>query len=297
MFGYVTPFVPELKVKDNELYRAYYCGLCRALGSYGAGSKLSLNYDAAFAAVLLQGVTGGEPSFEKHACAVHPLRGKVPTAAESPVLDYCAAVCVLLARYKILDDAHDGMPMRKAALPVISHGVRLAKKKYPEADRALEEGLEKLRAVEAAPECDTDAAPLTFGELLGRLFAAYPGLDPTQKAVISELGRKLGGYIYIADAWDDLEEDRRRGGYNIFLRGEPEHPRETCSAMLDMYINSAVLAYDLLDVQANKALLDNIMYAGLSVKAAAVLRGEGKRKKDELKEEPSSGKEAEDGSL
>ena len=63
-------------------------------------------------------------------------------------------------------------------------------------------------------------------------------------------------------------------------------PRATCAAMLDMYINSAVLAYDLMDLRINKPLLDNIMYMGLSVRASEVLRGEGKRKKDELKQEP-----------
>ena len=31
MFGYVTIHEPELKVKDLNKYKAYYCGLCRVL--------------------------------------------------------------------------------------------------------------------------------------------------------------------------------------------------------------------------------------------------------------------------
>ena len=31
MFGYVRPYKPELKVKEYEMFRAAYCGLCWAL--------------------------------------------------------------------------------------------------------------------------------------------------------------------------------------------------------------------------------------------------------------------------
>ena len=32
MFGYVLVNKPELKIKDFEKYRSYYCGLCHSLG-------------------------------------------------------------------------------------------------------------------------------------------------------------------------------------------------------------------------------------------------------------------------
>lgn len=279
MFGYVSPFIPELKVKDKELYQSYYCGLCRALGKYGLGSRFSLNYDATFAAVLLSAVTGTEPAFERRSCAAHPSRGKAPMTAMNGIMDFCAAVCVLLAKYKVLDDAHDGRPLRKAALPVFARGVKRAEKKYPGAASVLKEGLKKQEEIESLPDTDPDDAALNFGEVLGSLFSACPGVSPEAKPLLCELGKKLGGYIYIIDAWDDIDEDKKRGSYNVFLLSGFEDPRATCSAMLDMYINSAVLAYDLMDIRVNKPLLDNIMYMGLACRAAEVLRGEGKRRK------------------
>ena len=30
--GYVTVYKPELKIKEWETFRAYYCGLCYAIG-------------------------------------------------------------------------------------------------------------------------------------------------------------------------------------------------------------------------------------------------------------------------
>ena len=279
MFGYIRPFIPELKVRDKELYQAYYCGLCRALKKYGASSRLTLTYDATFAAVLLSSVLKKEPELILHGCIAHPARGKIPTVKPDDVLDYSAAVCVLLAKHKLLDDSRDGHPLRRLGVPVIHTGVRRAEKKYPEAARILKEGMEKLGALEKEKECDPDSAPLLFGDILGGLFAACPGLDDYSAPLIRELGRKIGGFVYIADAWDDREGDAKKGRYNIFVLSKPDEPGEMCAAMLDMYINSAVLAYDLLDIRLNKPLLDNVMYLGLGCRAAEVLHGEGKKNK------------------
>ena len=278
MFGYITPFMPELRVRDKELYQAYYCGLCRALGKYGLTSRLTLTYDATFAAVLLSAVTGAEPHFSLRGCAAHPVRGRIPTVDPDEVSDFCAGVCVLLAKYKLLDDAGDGRPIRKAAIPVINRGIKRAEKKYPEAASVLKDGLFRLSEIESAAEPDADRAPMLFGELLGKLLSSYPGLDAESKPLLYELGRQLGGYIYAADAWDDREEDKKRKCYNMFVLTGKDEDRDLCAAMLDMYINSAVLAYDLLDLKQNKPLLDNIMYMGLGCRASEVLQGKRDKK-------------------
>lgn len=285
MFGYVQPFIPELRVMDKELYQAYYCGLCRALGKYGLSSRLTLTYDAAFAAILLAGVTGDEPDFARRACAAHPGRGRFPVVVTDEVVDYAAALCLMFAKYKLLDDARDGRPLRKAAVPALNRGVKKAEAKFPAAAEALKKGLDRIEEIEKAEECDPDSAPMVFGELLGDVLAAYPAVSEEALPLVQELGRKLGGFIYTADAWDDREDDKKRGSYNIFLRAKFEEPKETCAAMLDMYINSAVLAYDLMDIKYNKPLLDNIMYKGLCVRAAEVLhdKDENKDGKEEAK--------------
>lgn len=49
MFGYVTAYKPELKVKEYEAYKGVYCTLCKEMGKeYGALSRLLLSYDGAF---------------------------------------------------------------------------------------------------------------------------------------------------------------------------------------------------------------------------------------------------------
>lgn len=288
MFGYIKPLIPELKVKDKELYQAYYCGLCRALGRYGMTCRTALTYDATFAALLLTAAVPDSlpPEFRLKSCPLHPSRGKTPAALRTDVLDYCAAVCVLLAKYKLLDDAKDGKPMRRCLLPLYSHGAKKAAARYPEAAKILKEGMAKLDEAELAPEKDPDEAPVLFGEMLGDLICAYSHVSDGLRPVLKELCRAIGGYVYSVDAWDDRKDDRKRGCCNIFnsmldkaeAEGEAEgmlspavRVRETASAMIDMYLNSASLAYDLLELKFCKPVLDNIIYLGLRNTADTVL--------------------------
>ncbi|HPV63556.1 MAG TPA: DUF5685 family protein, partial [Fervidobacterium sp.] len=39
IFGYVTPLKPELKIKEYDIFRGYYCGVCTALGKLNYPSK------------------------------------------------------------------------------------------------------------------------------------------------------------------------------------------------------------------------------------------------------------------
>jgi len=53
MFGYIVMNKPEIKFKDFDLYRSFYCGLCRELKSkYGISGQISLTYDMTFVALL-----------------------------------------------------------------------------------------------------------------------------------------------------------------------------------------------------------------------------------------------------
>ena len=45
MFGYVRPYKPELKVREYEMFRAAYCGLCWALKEKYGGLMLWIARD------------------------------------------------------------------------------------------------------------------------------------------------------------------------------------------------------------------------------------------------------------
>lgn len=72
MFGYVVMNKPEIKFKDFDLYRSFYCGLCRELRDrYGVTGQISLTYDMTFVILLLSGLY--EPPTRKGTtrCIIH----------------------------------------------------------------------------------------------------------------------------------------------------------------------------------------------------------------------------------
>ncbi len=270
MFGYVAPQLSSLTLEDKDIYQAFYCGLCRAIGGYGLSSRMSLTYDGTFMAALLTSVQSSElcVPYTKKGCVMHPLQGKRPSVNGSDVLDYCAAVCVMLCRDKLRDDVRDGRAARGMLIPLVAGGRRKAAKKYPDAAAIISDGLEELYALEDGGCTSFDAAPTRFGKLMADVITAYP-IDEDKKLPLYELAKAIGCFIYVCDAWDDRESDKRRGLYNVF--NITEHDARFAEALLDMYCNSAEMAYDLLDTKLCESLLDNIIYNGLRAAARDVL--------------------------
>ena len=72
MYGYVRPDKGELRVREYELFRAVYCGLCQALRErYGFLSRFAVNYDMTFMALVLLSENARAKQLR---CPVHPLR-------------------------------------------------------------------------------------------------------------------------------------------------------------------------------------------------------------------------------
>ena len=66
MYGYVVVNKPELKFREFDVYRSYYCGLCKVLGKeYGFTGKISLSYDMTFLIMLLSGLYEPKTDMER----------------------------------------------------------------------------------------------------------------------------------------------------------------------------------------------------------------------------------------
>ena len=73
MFGYVTPLKPEMKIREYETFRAYYCGVCMHIKeNFGNIPRMTLNYDMTFLAMLLDALHNEGPKFEMKRCIAHP---------------------------------------------------------------------------------------------------------------------------------------------------------------------------------------------------------------------------------
>lgn len=282
MFGYVQPLKPELKIKEYEAYKGYYCGLCKAIKeNYTHTARFMLNYDCATLSLLLASMSDSMPKVVRERCIVSPVRKKTVVRAEEA--SYAAAVNVLLGCARIDDNVRDEGRLLAHILRLFYRPLAHRARREHEALAAeFTQRLEQLWALEREGCRDVDAVADAFAQLLAAVFAGAPFdfLDEAAKKALWHFGYNLGRWIYIADAVSDIEKDAKSKSYNVFLlRAEgAADVRQAVSAEaafnMNMSLAQACNAYELLAIKRDKPLLDNIMYLGLAKKTEDVLKGE-----------------------
>lgn len=280
MYGYVRPCRGELKVREYELFRARYCGLCHALKKrYGFPARFFVNYDFTFLSMLIQSPEECT-QIERRRCAVSPFRKK-SCCAQSRALAASADGSMILGWWKLKDSAADkgffkGIPYRAAAL-LMKPAFRRAAKRRPLFAAQAEELLKELAGIESAKMASIDAPADCFGRLLAELAGFAP---EGEREPLRQLMYHVGRWIYIIDAYDDLAEDFRRGSYNpLLLRfgaaegGLSESDREYVSVTLKHSASIAAAAYELLNKNEWTSIASNIIYMGLPQAAEMVFSG------------------------
>lgn len=273
MLGYVTVAKGELKVKEYDVYQAYYCGICKAIGRRcGQIPRLNLSYDSVFLAMILAGLDGGADEIERQHCIVHPIQKK-PVLLNQKAVDYAADVMVILAYHKFLDDWKDEKSatglMGKTAL---AGAYRRLSGQYPKVCEAVEAGLQTLSKLEAERSGSLDLTAGAFAGVMEPLFAGYlkkPAEEPEQR-VLCQMGRGLGRWIYTIDALDDYAKDLEKGSYNPLIYRK--NKLEGVGDLLYDYLADIMNAYDLLDIKKNKSIIENIIFMGLRQRTDAVLK-------------------------
>ena len=291
MYGYVRPFVPELKVAEYERYRAVYCGLCRSMGRVtGQLSRVSLSYDFTFFAAVRMVLGGVVPEFVPARCPAHPMRKRM-IAADNPSLAVSAAVSALFAGEKNRDDLKDerGFLRVKPRLlwPLTEHMEKKAGKSGllpSDFGHRLSELLARLGEAEAADCPSADETAGLFGDVLACAFSV--GLDGKAAEEAEIFGRGAGRFVYLCDAAADLPGDVKRGRYNPLASGWGDLAlsdgglsplvRDSLSAAVPLTLEKMGEAADRLDpAHPLTPVLRNIVYLGLPAMLRRVLSGEG----------------------
>ncbi len=269
MFGYIKACSPELKVKEQEAYKAVYCGLCKQLAKdYGGLVRMTLSYDFAFLAILAMAIQGGEVTFRQERCMVHPLK-KRNICQENESLSLSAAMATILLYHKLLDNLNDGDMAEKAAckaaLPMAKKAYQKAAAKLPDLAKLTEEQMHEQAILEKEQCPSVDRAAEPTAKILEALLAKLSD-DENQKLVLGRIGYLLGRWVYLIDALDDLEDDIKSDNYNPFRYCESIDGEEaTAQAVASLYMTTAELirANDLLETCCFEGILSNVFELGL----------------------------------
>lgn len=274
--------VPELKVKEHEAFKGYYCGLCKAIKeNYTHAARFMLNYDCAVLSLMLSSMSDKQPTAKRERCIASPLKKK--TIIHSDEASYAAAVNVMLGYGKVRDTAMDDNKLYAKLLGLLYRRVnQKASHRYDALADEFALRMKHLHRLEEERCGNVDEVAAEFAHLLGAVFALapYDFIDDTTRKVLRHFGYNLGRWLYLADALDDIEKDAASGSYNVFLqRGVTDvkelkkEIREEAQFSLHYSLSEASKAYELLDIRRDKALIDNIIYLGLAKTTEDILTG------------------------
>lgn len=261
MFGYVTTNKPELKIREFARYKGFYCGLCRTLRSrHGFTGRMTLSYDMTFLILLLSSLYEPKTTQDNKRCMIHP--GKKQMILQNAVTEYASDMNILLTEKHFLDDWEDE---RKVSGWIGTHAfcrrAQRIEKKYKRQAEAIEKSLAELSAREKENCSDLDEIARPFGELTAELFVWQE--DAFEK-ILRRFGFYLGKYIYLMDAFMDLEEDKRKGCFNPLKEWEGRDGYdETIKKILDHTIRMAIVEFEKLPLEQDVAILRNILYEGV----------------------------------
>lgn len=261
MFGYVIVNKGDLTFREFDVYHSYYCGLCRVLkDNYGLVGQMSLNYDMTFLVLLLTSLYEPQTAYEMKKCIAHPFDRQ--GVSINKITQFGAEMNLLLTGYKCRDDWQDDRKILKKLYGTsLKSKIKAIRQKYSEKAEIIEVCFKNLDQLEKENCRNIDKMAGLFGKVMEELFIYK---EDEWEEILRKLAYNLGKFIYLLDAYEDIEEDLKKNHYNPFAEKYRENDFEkNCRIVLTSAIAECSRAFEMLPLIDNVKILRNILYSGV----------------------------------
>ena len=276
MFGYISPDKPHLYLKDDVLYKALYCGICKSLKQKtGQISRFTLSYDMAFMSALAHNIMGIDVDIEKKRCIAHAIK-KRPIAKPDKISLMLASLNVILTYYKLKDDVLDE---KKGGIKssIFYNAYKKAKREYPQIDLTVKTCYERLLKLERENTDSIDIVSDCFAEMLKEISVVL--FEDKSTEYTQNLTYAIGKWIYLIGALDDYDKDIKKQNFNVFynvykssdyLTLIKEHEKDIVFVFSTIFIQISE-NYSKIPMQYNTDLVVNILTRGIPTKTKQIL--------------------------
>lgn len=290
MFGYVIPDKLNMFMKDYYGYRGFYCGLCKSIGRRcGQLMRIGTTYDMTFLNILAHAVLDVELEMKMGTCVLNRIQKKL-IGVDDEITRKVVDISTILAHYKCVDDFKDEKSTSKkfADTFVIKRHYKKAKKLYADFDKIVGEKYAELARLESENCSSPDKVAHPFAEIMVEIGELVFG-DNYQKS-IKNLMYNLGKWVYICDAVDDVDDDFKKKGYNVFLQNYDykdkatflQDKQEVLEYVLMSAYNAILDDFDKIQVKKYEGILTNIIWYGMLNNTKELLRRSEKCKKTRI---------------
>lgn len=262
MFGYVRAYKPDMTFAQYDIYKGVYCSLCKEIGrKYGLTARATLSYDFTFFALFRLALKNECTPFHKSGCSFNPLKKCLACEKNNEEISLAADISMLTVYYKYIDNLNDTKGLKNLLLKIFSPYFKRihkkAKKNCPQADEILSSMTEKQNEAENS-SAGIDAAAHPSADALGKLVSL--GTDSED---IYRFGYMTGRWVYIADAADDYEDDKKHGGFNPLSELSEKDAMFKAREAMNYTLSEAIDAFETLSLNCYKQILKNIIYEGM----------------------------------
>ncbi len=287
MFGYVKIDKPEMKIKDYEAYRAFYCTLCRAMcRHYGLIAGGILSYDITFLVLMRLSFAGVMPSFKKGTCQYNPTKKCNYCCEQEDEMKYAASVSMMLFYYKVRDNIADSKFFKKLLMyliyPWAKRKFNKARKFYPEIAEAIGGCMDRQSATEKENTASCDRAAHESADALGKIFSF--GMKDN-KNEIYRFGYAVGKWVYLVDAADDIGDDIKDKSFNVFVNkytldsiySFTDEIRSEITGTLNLCCAMAMEAFDKIENKTFVPIAENILLLGMNKTMNRIMKGKNEK--------------------
>lgn len=259
MKGRMRPYLPELTIRDYNIYLRYLRGVRRQLyEAYGLYSCHLLRSNGVLFAILSDSLAGRQATCQ---------RKRVPGTlawrrlmCQTQGIRLAAQVEVLLGWHNLQDRKYSELRPLKRLRRAVDR--LLLRRAYERAVQERDQDVVQMNL--SAKNYSLAAEPMS--NIYGALYSTLATDDPSQRKSMRYIGSSIGRIFYLLDKAERFEMDKSSGRYNVFvvndLRGQAaavENARRQALAAA----NDLIRVYSMLDIKLNRGLLDNIMLLGL----------------------------------
>lgn len=282
MFGYIQPDVPYLFKKDETLYKALYCGLCKGIGKgCGQCARSALTYDMAFMSALIHNIRHEDVTIKRSHCGLHLIR-KRPIASVDDITVMLGCINTALAYYKLCDDKADGD--RKGVFRhLYKNGMKRAAKKHRVAVDMIRLHMEVQSKIEQAGCNIIEQAAESTASMMKDLSIYILNEYSTEDT--EALFYDIGKWVYLIDALDDYNKDVKKHRFNVFYNAFGVGSKKTA---VEKNLSELTFIFECLfadmrtrlskiDFGFNHDLTDNIILRGIPLKTRAILNSGNKK--------------------
>ena len=221
---------------------------------------MTLTYDMTFLVMLLTSLYETESKVEDRRCIIHPMKKQKMLYNE--ITEYAADMNIILTYYKFADDWKDEKSkVSLAGLRALRKTYLELEAKYPKKCHVICKSMRLLQKCEEQGEQNIDITARYFGELMSELLVYKQ--DEWEKT-LRRMGFYLGKFIYIMDAYDDVEKDMEEENYNalISIYHNPQFD-DICREMMNFVLAECTSQFERLPCVEDVEILRNILYAGV----------------------------------